>query len=662
MIKKSYIFGLLKNRGYNIFEEILQKAAMIKKFLYIIFFIFIFVQSSFAGEVFKITSVSFDTSNSLIFLTSPDNTTEEIMKHVKLIKLANPKRVYFDINSTVLSTGAQNWYLNSGGVKQVKISQFSSNPSSVRVVLYLDESFDQSKINYLKVNNNIVLEFKDGLPAQSYFQNIYRDEKSSSGDFYEKLSISNEEIEAVKTVQNLSSNDAVFNQVQQSFNSNNSTSSGVIPVSTDIVKKELRLKSKYYLNSIAAKDGGFWVSGFGTVCVEKPIYFNNPARVAFDISNVLVNSDVKNRDFKIGNDILRINQIEQNKARVLITSLDLDKYFPIYSSDSQSVLFVKSDAFDGNDLFTKINDALSYDVTRKSAGVDDFVIRFNAPVVYGVKREPTKLIINFYNTLRFNEQSFKSAVTGTDFDGMTMELLPKVGLKLVLPLEKVTTVSCFTGADGKSVKIFAKGLPNKFNAKAQSKQQSALCYENAILPKCKGKKSIVLDAGHGGTDYGAIRCGVNEKDINLDIVKRVQAILASKNVSVALTRDSDVFIPLSGRTDFCAKSSPDIFVSVHVNSSSKPEINGIETHYYHPNSVELANVVHSCLISNLKRKDRGIFKSKFYVINHTDVPAILVEIGFISNAHERAELVSEGQKQQAAKAIAEGVLKYLNLK
>lgn len=631
---------------------------MLKKILLTIFFIFIVTQSAFSAEVFKITSVNFDTSNSLIFINSPDNTSEEIMKQVKVIKLQNPKRIYFDINSAVLNTGTQNWFLNSGGIKQVKINQFSANPGKVRVVLYLDEKFNTSAISYLKVNNNIVIKYKDAMPQQSYYQNTYRDEKTLSSDYYENLTISNIEIQKVKTANNQTANDPIFNEIQQSFTSTSTPKAAIVPVSAEVIKKDIKLKSKYYLDLITPKKDGFLVSGFGTAGLEKPMYLTNPARVSFDVSNVIVNPDVKNKDFTIGTDTLRVNQIESNKARIVITSPDLDKYFPIYSADGQSMLFVKTEKVDLTALFNKTNDALGYDAIRESNGLDDFIITFNSPVIHSIKRDPTKLTINFYNTLRFNEPTFKYSVKNSNFENMTIDLLPKVGLKLVLPLPKETNVRCYLGADGKAVKITLKGLPPK----AICADKAVSNVTNVVLPKCKGKRTVVLDAGHGGHDYGAIRSGINEKDINLDIVKRVQAILVSKNVSVALTRNNDEFISLPDRTSFCASSEPDIFISIHVNSSAKPEINGIETHYYQPQSMELANVVHACVISDVKAKDRGIFKSKFYVINHTEVPAILVEIGFLSNNQERAELVSEERKQQTAKAICEGILKYLNSK
>ena len=640
---------------------------MIKKILLTILFITLFTQATFAQEIFKVTSVNFDTSNSLLFLTSPDNTTEAIMKSIKLTNLQNPKRVYFDINSAVLTAAPQDWFLNTGGIKQVKINQFSTNPNKIRVVLYLDEDFNQSKIEFLKVNNNIVINFKKGLNGvakSDYFQNTYREEHNSSSDFYENLSISGEEIEKVKTVEktiaNNSENDVVLNQSQQAFSSSPATGN-VKTVSTkmpDAIKKELKLKSKYYLNAINIKQNNILVSGFGAVGIEKPMYLTNPARVVFDIPNAKLNPEINNKEFKLNDkESVKIAQFEQNKVRIVVTSAELEKYFPIFSSDGQSFLMVKSDPTglaEDNQLFTKTTDAVSYYPKQVNSLTDEFIIAFNSPVVHSIRRDSTKLTMNFYNALRYNDETFKNSIRTTNFNEMKMDLLPQVGLKLTLPLEKDDVIKCYLGSDGKSIKIIIKRV----------KPKKIICSSEklVILPKCSGKKMVVLDPGHGGSDYGAIRSGINEKDINLEITKRIQAMLISKGVEVYMTRDKDETVSLQDRTIFTANKSPDIFVSIHVNSSVKPEIVGIETHYYHQNSLELAQIVHACMVSDVKSKDRGLFKSKFYVINHTTIPAILVEIGFISNDKERAELVSEQRKQQTAKAVAEGILKYFNSK
>lgn len=647
---------------------------MLKKILYFILFILIFTQATFAQEVFRVTSVNFDTSNSLIFLTSPDNTTESIMKNVKLTKLQNPKRVYFDINSAVLTSATQNWFLNSGGIKQVKISQFSSNPNKIRIVLYLDESFDQSKIKFLKVNNNLVIQYKDlasgiaggNIGKNNYYQYTYRDEKSSGSDFYENISISSEDFEKIRTAVDTVPKDDVLNQIQQAFDTpNNMNNLKTISTQTslktpaqpsaktpDIIKKELRLKSKYYLNLVSSKSNGFLLSGFGAAGIEKPIYLSNPTRVAFDIPNAVVNPDITNREFKFGQDTMKVSQFDSKRVRVVITSAQLEKYFPIFSSDEQSILLVNSDTIDYTSLFNKTTDAISYQVKRANANTEEFTIYFNSPVVHSIKRENSRLTMNFYNALRYNDKTFKNSIKDTGLENMSIDLLPQVGLKLNVPLEKNYVVSSYLAADGKSIKIIVKGVKPR---------QTTFKPEKLVnFPRCSGKKAIVLDPGHGGSDYGAIRFGINEKDLNLDVAKRIQAILESKGVAVYMTRNTDEFISLEARTITTANKNPDIFVSVHVNSALSTEASGLETHYYHENSLDLAQTVHASLISYINSRDRGLFKSRFYVINHTTVPAILVEIGFISNDKERAELVSEQRKQQTANAIAEGILKYLN--
>lgn len=635
---------------------------MIKKFILFTFFILLIAQAAFSQEVFRVTSVNFDTSNSLLFLTSPDNTVDAIMKNVKMIKLQNPKRVYFDIDSAVLTASSQNWYLNSGGIKQIKVNQFSTNPSKIRVVMYLEDDFDSNKITFLRVNNNIVIKFKDNnIGKMEYFQNTYRDERASSSDFYEKLSISSEEIDkvkaaAIKPPASTVANDVVLNQIQQAFTTSTQNAKPVASKSVEAIKKELRLNSRYYLNNIVIKNNGILVSGFGVIGIEKPMYLTNPARVVFDIPNAIVNPEIRNQELKFGQDIIKIGQFESNKARIVITSSQLEKYFPIYSSDGQSILFVCTDVLEPDALFSKTTDAISYQTKTVSAGANgatnEFIISFSSPVVHSVRRDASKLTLNFFNALRYNDPNFKNSLQGSALTDMKIDLMPQVGLKLTLPLEKDSVVDTFLSADGRSIKLIVKGI----------KPRPSVCADNKciILPRVNGKKLVVLDAGHGGSDYGAIREGINEKELNLDVTKRIEAILESKGVSVAMVRTKDETVSLEDRTIFSAKRSPDIFVSIHVNSSIKPEISGLETHYFHQESLDLAQTVHSSLISHVKSKDRGLFKSRFYVINHTDVPAILVEIGFISNEQERVELVSEQRKQQTAKAIAEGILKYLN--
>lgn len=624
---------------------------MIKKFLLLFLFIAVFVQSVLCEEVFKITSVNFDTSNSIIFLTSPDDTAESVLKNIKPVKLHEPERIYFDIDSAVLTIPGQNWFFNTGLLKQVKVGQFSTNPNKVRVVLYFDEGASAKKISFLKVNNNIIIKLKNEMCKENYFQNIYRDERTSSSDFYEYLSISDENANTVKVTVDTPKQDEVLNQIQKAFNAGTAPPVNLVSTENAVpegIKKNLKLKSKYYLDAVYPKDDGVLLSGFGAISVEKPIYLTDPSRVVFDIPNAVANPKIRNKEIKLNDkETLKIGQFLANKVRVVITSDEKRKYFPVFSSDGQSIFISDTKNINLSSLFNKTTDIITYYSKQVNPTTEEYILAFNTSLVAGIQRDDSKVEITFYNALRYNDVDFKNSLKTGAFSSMKMELLPKVGLKLILPLNKGSALDCGLGADAKAFKITVRGEKNRYII---PKKQTAGDLEHKVM----------LDPGHGGAEYGAIRAGINEKDINLDISKRVEAALLEKGVNVLMTRTKDETVSLKDRTIICNENYPDIFVSIHVNSSTKPEITGIETHYYHPQSVGLAQTIHSSLISAIKTVDRGLFKSKFYVINHTEVPAILVEIGFISNDAERAEMITEQRKQATARAIAEGILKYLN--
>lgn len=653
------------------------KKHMIKKLLALIFFMTIFVQTAFAQEVFKVTSVNFDTSNAMIFLTSPDTMVDpqappsstaqvSILKNIKLTKLTNPNRAFFDINSAILTAPAQNFYFNSGGLKQIKIGQFSTNPNKIRVVLYFADGFDPAKVSFLKINNNLAIKLKDGMCKETYFQNTYRDEHSSNTDFFENLTITNEDISSVKIAVNAPKSDAVLGDIQHAFSSSTAPESSLKQASAkkeEIIKKELTLKSKYYINKITAKPNGIIINGVGSVGVEKPIYLADPARVVFDLPNTVASPEYKNKEFKISDtESIKMAQFSSNKVRIVIVSPNLEKYVPIFSADGQSLMIANPEKYDITSLFTKTTDAVSYFYRPIDKTTDEFIIAFNSPIVHSVRRDPTKLTVYLYNALRYNEQTFKNSIQATSLEEMKLDLLPKVGLKLTLPLKKDNVVDCYLGQDAKSIRIKITGSKSSPAAKLSATGPSIKRMYLASNGKKQLEGLVVLDPGHGGLDYGAMRDGINEKDITLDVSKRVEALLEAKGVKVYMTRDKDATVSLQDRTTFCENHDPDIFVSIHVNSSTGTQASGVETHYYHANSINMAKTVHSCLIGYVKSPDRGLFKSRFYVINHTTVPAILVEIGFISNDKERSEIVSEKRKQQTAKGIAEGILKYLNVK
>lgn len=620
-----------------------------KYLLIFLFIIFTFTLKANAEEIFKITSANFDTSNAMIMLSAKEGNAGTIMESVKLVTLENPKRAYFDIDSAVLSIPKQDWTFNSQGIKQVKISQFSTNPNKVRVVMYYDEGYDISQVKFLRLKNNIILKLKNNGYSDTYFQNTYRDEHASSSDFYEYLTVTT-------PVTKKDAADDIVEQLQRAFN----TTIPKLTTPEQSEKLQLRLNTKYYIENVTAKPNAVLINGFGALTIEKPLILTNPSRIVFDLSNTLVAQNLRNKTFKLNDtDSFKIGQFSVNKARVVITTNAVEDYIPIFSSDNQSLLIANYKTVKASTLYSNTNNMIAFSNQKINAQTSAMTLSFNAPVVHGIDRTNTEAMIYLYNTNNYNETTFKNTFANTAFAKAKVELIPQIGLKVSVPIQQNSLINTYLGADGKTIKLQVKA-PKAATTVATTKHATTTAVTtHAVTTKVpKGTRKVVIDAGHGGSDYGAIRNGINEKDITLDVAKRVEALLKKEGYAVKMTRTSDVYVSLQGRCDISNAYDPDIFVSIHVNSSVRPEITGIETHYYHQESMSLAQTLHSSLASNINSKNRGLFKSKFYVINHTTAPSILMEIGFISNDGERAQLVSEKRKQDTAKAIAEGVKNY----
>jgi len=176
-------------------------------------------------------------------------------------------------------------------------------------------------------------------------------------------------------------------------------------------------------------------------------------------------------------------------------------------------------------------------------------------------------------------------------------------------------------------------------------------------------KIIVLDAGHGGSDPGAQRSGVSEKDLTLQITNQLKKRLTQMGARVVMTRTDDTFVSLEDRVRITNETKPDLFVSIHINAlESTSGIYGIETYYQTEQSRALAGAIHQQLVQGLGVPDRFVRKARFYVINHTPVPAILAEVGFISNPQERDKLGSSDYQVKIADSVSAGITQFLTEK
>lgn len=180
------------------------------------------------------------------------------------------------------------------------------------------------------------------------------------------------------------------------------------------------------------------------------------------------------------------------------------------------------------------------------------------------------------------------------------------------------------------------------------------------LPPSKpsyANKTIVIDPGHGGKDPGAVAFGRNEKDIALNISKKINANLKTLGFKTVMTRTTDVYITLADRYTIANNNNASLFVSVHLNSASSSSANGIETLY--KNSKAFASGIQNELISATGATNRGVKqRTDLAVLNGTKMPASLVEVGFISHSAESAKLDTNSYQDTLANSIAKGIAKY----
>jgi len=176
----------------------------------------------------------------------------------------------------------------------------------------------------------------------------------------------------------------------------------------------------------------------------------------------------------------------------------------------------------------------------------------------------------------------------------------------------------------------------------------------------RGRLVVMIDPGHGGQDSGAVGIGgLQEKDVILPISQRVAALLEQQGIQAILTRTSDYFVDLAPRVEMAKRNRVDLFVSIHANSiDNRPDVNGLET-YYFDRGERLAQTIHNSILQSIDIKDRGVRKARFYVLRNNPMPAVLVEVGFVTGVQDAARLATAAYENQMAQAIANGILQYI---
>jgi N-acetylmuramoyl-L-alanine amidase len=234
-------------------------------------------------------------------------------------------------------------------------------------------------------------------------------------------------------------------------------------------------------------------------------------------------------------------------------------------------------------------------------------------------------------------------------------------------------------------------------------RKDILVKRRAGINKIKLNK-VVIDSGHGGNDPGAIgRNGLREKDVNLDIAKRLSSFLRAEGVQTVLTRSTDIFIPLSTRVSIANRSGADLFISIHSNAARSRSLSGFEVYYVAPSvsdskraaltarsaslnlknavffsktqdlraivwdmiyansraeSIELSRSLCKIMDASIDANILGVKNARFQVLKGITMPGILVEVGFLSNFNEERLLRTGAYREKLALGILEGIRDY----
>ncbi len=202
-------------------------------------------------------------------------------------------------------------------------------------------------------------------------------------------------------------------------------------------------------------------------------------------------------------------------------------------------------------------------------------------------------------------------------------------------------------------------------------------------PRGERRPVVVLDAGHGGQDSGAMCGAVMEKDLTLDVAQRTEILLRAAGYSTVLTRKSDRYLSLAERAAVGNREDDCLFVSIHFNDGKRAAASGVETYFaarqsggptglfswlpflrrvdtgsLASKSESLANSIQAALVERTRAVNRGIKSEQFYVIANVRHPAVLVEGGFITNKTDVTKLATTEYRQQIATAISDGLQRH----
>lgn len=401
-----------------------------------------------------------------------------------------------------------------------------------------------------------------------------------------------------------------------------------------------------------SKDGDDYSLKFNTQKMPeyKIIKLNNPNRYVIDF----LNTELLDED-------LDIDYMNPYLVRIRTSQFEPDSNYEGVGKIVRVVFDLKSDVF----IESKIENG--YLITNFA------------------KEKESSSLKGLLNYKEFGEEA-QIIVQKNDLDDENIEFESEHN-RLKFKLKEVLEDSQISINDGKVAKIRYEDndiayvdLYNNISYSIDEKDESYRIKLTKINHSGKGK-SVIIDAGHGGDhrkvynghigDSGAISpySQIKEKDLTLNVSNKLKELLKNRGYNIIMTRETDEYIYPYDRAEIANKTDGEIFLSIHFNSSEVPTANGILTMYCPSYESELKNedqyplakVMQETLVEKLNMKNIGIWKKPAYiVIRETKMPAVILELGFLTNRQEEKKIITDGYHQKAAEAIADAVDRYFN--
>ncbi|WP_152393880.1 N-acetylmuramoyl-L-alanine amidase family protein [Paenibacillus guangzhouensis] len=285
---------------------------------------------------------------------------------------------------------------------------------------------------------------------------------------------------------------------------------------------------------------------------------------------------------------------------------------------------------------------------------------------------PDRVVIDLPNA-KFADSYFKSAVFGTNGTGEIQvpnhDVVSKIRfslfsntpstVRIVLDLTQSQNASVYTEQNPNTIVVdFNSGtlIPEGNSGTGQ---------QPVVTPPQSGKYIVMIDPGHGGNDPGTSSPNKRrEKDFNLSVAQKVADLFRDDaNVQIIMTRSDDTYPTLSDRVALAKQVQANLFVSIHANSvENKPTISGTETYYTREDASKgFAEVMHAKLVQATQLPDRGVRQKSLHVTRETTMPAVLLEVGYLSNLTDETALFSDEFQNRVAQSIRDGIYVYLGL-